>query len=447
MRDINRSIVIVCCYCRTSGKINGEESIPNQKFILKEYSNQEGYNIRGYIVDEAKSAFSNQRREGYEELMRLIDNKKVDCVLVTFFNRLARRAEDLLNILLLMKSKDIECISVSQNKRLSTMSHYEIAFEAIMTEEEDKSITRRIHSSKDRSRKQGEYLTNPAIGYARDEKRHLNIVEADAKIVRDIFNRFLEGQTTKLIAKQLNELGIAGRKWSTHNVEGLLTNPIYSGKLYKREVGEDLTVSFELLSSVEHDAIIDEQTFFKVVEVINEGKRKRGKRTYSKQGHLFKGVLCCPVCNNKMQANTDYYRCTNKKCSFKSVRKDRIEGLLLEYIKEIDKKPDSFKFARQKVHKHTMKINSLKSEMAMLKQKFSIGKINVNTLKEHMFRITLEIKALQDKVDYGVYQEEDVTFSELIEERRFEGLNDLMIRRKLTLTLEKEGNSYRIKKL
>jgi DNA invertase Pin-like site-specific DNA recombinase len=176
MKEFLRQILIVWSYCRTSGKVNGEASIPNQKMMLREFAEKEGLHIRGELVDEAKSASREHIREGFEELLHLINNNKVDVVLVTFFNRLARRAEDMLNILLLMKSKNIECISVIQGKRLSRMSNYEIAFEAIMAEEENKSITRRIHSTKYSNRSKGEYLTKPAIGYERDENRHLIVV-------------------------------------------------------------------------------------------------------------------------------------------------------------------------------------------------------------------------------------------------------------------------------
>jgi len=164
-----RTILIVWGYCRTSGKVNGEESIPNQKMQIEEFTDKEGYVLKGFLEDEAKSAYQGHRREGYETLLTLINQGKVDVIVVSFFNRLARKAEDMLNILLLLKSKNIECISVGQGKRLSMMSHNEIAIEAIMAEEEDKNLTRRIHHSKEISIAKGEYLTNPALGYRRNE--------------------------------------------------------------------------------------------------------------------------------------------------------------------------------------------------------------------------------------------------------------------------------------
>jgi site-specific DNA recombinase len=447
MKELFRSLLIVWGYCRTSGKVNGEESIPKQKMLLKEFADKEGYNIRGFIEDEAKSAYKNIRREGYEELVRLINTDQVNCVLVTFFNRLARRAEDLLKILLLMKSKNIECISVTQNKRLSRMSSYEIAFEALMTEEEDKSITRRIHSSKEISLYKGEYLNKPALGYTRNEKRRLIIVPEEAKIVKDIFNEYLAGKPTKEIAKRLNESKVANRNWSSHSVEVLLTNPIYTGKIYRRKEEEDYTVNYELLSPVEHEAIINEEIFFKVAEEINERKRKKGKRTYKKHHHLFKGVLCCPICNKKMRASLLYYTCSNENCIFTSIRKDKIETRLLEFVKSLDRRPDNINSLRQKVRKYTMQLNKLQSDMDKLKQQFAINQINEYTFKEGMFRIGQEIKALQDKIDYGVFQEVDATYSELIDHHKFKELTELMIKRKLTLTFLEEGNTYKIKKL
>lgn len=88
------------------------------------------------------------------------------------------------------------------------------------------------------------------MGYRRGEDGIPEIVEAEAKIVRGIFRRFLEGATSTMIAKELNEAGIpcpacknrlgedeigaeqADRKkarWSASTVESILTNEKYKG--------------------------------------------------------------------------------------------------------------------------------------------------------------------------------------------------------------------------
>jgi len=72
VKELLRNILIVWGYCRTSGKVNGEDSIPNQRVQINEFSDTEGYVIRGFLEDEAKSAFKGHRREGFETLLSLI---------------------------------------------------------------------------------------------------------------------------------------------------------------------------------------------------------------------------------------------------------------------------------------------------------------------------------------------------------------------------------------
>lgn len=446
MKELLRTILIVWGYCRTSGKVNGEESIPNQKIQIEEFTDKEGYVLRGFLEDEARSAYQGKKREGYETLLTLINQGKVDVIVVTFFNRLARKSEDMLNILLLLKSKNIECISVGQGKRLSMMSHNEIAIEAIMAEEEDKNLTRRIHTSKGISIAKGEYLTKPALGYRRNAIRSLEIVDEEAEVVRSIYNYYLEGIPPKEIAKLLNTTQAAGRKWTTQTVEDLLTNPVYTGKYVKRKILEDGTVEFEKLSSSEHEPLVDEEIFYRVAQGINEGRRKRGKKKYKKHHHLFKGVLCCPQCHKTMRASVLYYSCPNENCPFSTIRKDRIESRLLEFVKSLDRRPD-VNSVRQKVYNYTTHINRLRSDMERLKQQFAINKINQNTFGEEMFKKTQEIKEVQERIDYSVYQSDDTTYSELIDHQRTEELLGLMLRRKLRLTFIQEGNHYKIEKL
>lgn len=446
MKELLRNILIVWGYCRTSGKVNGEDSIPNQRMQINEFSDTEGYVIRGFLEDEAKSAFKGHRREGFETLLLLINQGKVDVVVVTFFNRLARKAEEMLDILLLLKSKNIECISVGQGKRLSRMGHNEIAIEAIMAEEEDKNLTRRIYNSKAISISRGEYLTKPALGYIRNEKRHLEIVGYEATVVKSIFNYYIKGTSTKQIAMLLNTTQAAGRKWSGHTVEEVLTNPVYTGKHIRRNIQEDGTVEFEKLSSGEHEPIIDEKTFYMIVEEINEKRRRIEKRKYKKHHHLFKGIICCPRCYKIMRASPLYYTCPNENCAFSSIRKDRIESHLLEFVKSLDRRPD-INSVRQRIHKYTTQINRLWLDMDRLKQQFAINKINQKTFSEEMFKKGQDIKKVQEKIDYGVYQSDDTTYTELIDHQKMEELSDLMLRRKLILTFTQEGNHYKIEKL
>lgn len=56
-----------------------------------------------------------------------------------------------------------------------------------MAEEEDQNLTRRIFNSKKISISKGEHLTKLALGYRKNEKRHLEIVGKEATVVKRIF--------------------------------------------------------------------------------------------------------------------------------------------------------------------------------------------------------------------------------------------------------------------
>lgn len=77
-------------YARTSGAINPEASIPTQKTQIEEYCQRNGIILREIFVDACKSGTTVVGRTAYYEMNRLIERERIDCMLVTYLDRLSR---------------------------------------------------------------------------------------------------------------------------------------------------------------------------------------------------------------------------------------------------------------------------------------------------------------------------------------------------------------------
>lgn len=112
-------------YLRTSGEVNPDHSIQTQKRLVDRYAKKHGLEIVEYLIDEKKTGL-NQNREGFQKLLTLIEKDLVEVILVPYFDRIGRNDFEVSLFLMKLKKREIECISVGEQKFLSMMGEQEI---------------------------------------------------------------------------------------------------------------------------------------------------------------------------------------------------------------------------------------------------------------------------------------------------------------------------------
>lgn len=105
-------IKITAIYVRTS-TLKQEKGLESQQRALIEYCDRK--EIRNYRVfeDEGISG-SKAKRPALDELMKLVDEGKVEAVLVYSFSRMARSTRHLLEALETFRQKDVNFISITE---------------------------------------------------------------------------------------------------------------------------------------------------------------------------------------------------------------------------------------------------------------------------------------------------------------------------------------------
>ena len=191
---------------------------------------------------------------------------------------------------------------------------------------------------------------------------------------------YIQGKGKSVIAKELNDMGVlspTGYKqtvlktnyinafnfsgeylWSGTTVSGILRNEMYLGHLIQ---GRKKMISYKIHKQIDvpkdqwivvknaHEAIIDEETFNKVQDIMSRDTRIKNDGT----GEVSKyaGFIKCADCKRAMlRKNTNnkyktyfYYVCrtyrtqSNIKCSKHTIRTDKLEKAVLEALnKQID---------------------------------------------------------------------------------------------------------------
>lgn len=137
------------------------------------------------------------------------------------------------------------------------------------------------------------------------QKRVL-VPNADAGIVRKIFRWYLDGYTTTQISKMLkDQFGIEKRATT---IASLLHNPSYAGILVQRKSytdgvrGKRIYTDEGIVSPYRHEAIISEEDFYRVQDILFERAHLVGKR---KGAVPLTGLIHCGRCGSTFVRHAD----------------------------------------------------------------------------------------------------------------------------------------------
>lgn len=339
-------------YARVSTEEQATEgySIAAQKEALQEYARLRQIDIVDQFVDEGRSGKSIDGRPQMQQLLQAAKEQKFDVVLIYKLDRLSRKTKDSLEIIETLDQHNIQLMSYSENIDTSTPGgkmFYTLL--SSFAEMERGTIIDRVKMGMTQRAKQGKWNGGVVFGYDNVNKE-LIINEAEAAIVKDIFELASRGHGYKKIAGELNRKGYKTKRkkeFSIGTVKGILENPVYIGKIRfnqhvdwseKRRRGKNANP--EIIDGT-HTPIISIQLW----EEVHLKKKKRSYRpTQSKKPFLLTKLLRCPVCGHGMVSGASngiyrFYQCGQYKakgstaCKAYSINADVAEKQVLEELR------------------------------------------------------------------------------------------------------------------
>lgn len=301
-----QSLKKVAIYCRVSTTHESQdESLDIQVKTLKQYV---ACNPKWmlYEVYTDKDSGGNVARYGFQKMIFDCYENRIDIVVVKTISRFARNTVDLLETVSRLKSLGVEIIFHQENLRTSeTDNDILISALSAIAQAESESTGEAIKWGLKRGFISGnsKLYSRKCFGYQQDENGDLIIDEKQAKVVRLIYDLYLNGSSIVSIIRELESQGIKSPQgkdtWSKRSIQTILTNEKYAGHVL---VGKTYSGDFpnnkqrqnrgeqeQFLMKNAHEPIIDEEMYDRVqveiqrrsnTEVVN-GKTKRKDRHYS----------------------------------------------------------------------------------------------------------------------------------------------------------------------
>jgi len=265
-------------------------SLQAQLNMLKQYCIKNNIEVFDIYADEGISG----QKEKRPEFQRMIkDSDKYQIVLVHKFDRFARKVELSSKIKSELRKKKVRVISITEPIEDSPIGFLQEGILDLLSEYYVRNLSVEVKKGLNERARQGLHKGLAPYGY-RNVNREIEIHQDEAKIVRLIFDMYLQGIGCTGIARKLQEMNVMtgrGLNFSFSGAHRILKNPFYAGKILHNG---------EILDGI-HEAIIDIEQYNKVQDEmsVRNTNPKVGRPSYRTWNYYFfylLDILKCEHC-------------------------------------------------------------------------------------------------------------------------------------------------------
>lgn len=433
---------IGAAYIRVSDERQDEYSPDSQLKKIREYAAKEGYIIPDEYVfyDDGISGRNVKKRDDFNRMIAMAKEKShpFETIFVWKFSRFARNQEQAILYKNLLRKNNVSVVSVSEP---IPEGHFGTLIERIIEwMDEFYSVNLGVEVSRGMNEKvsRGEPVVPPPFGYVMIDGKYFPDKESgNADIVREVFERYANGERQRALAIWLGDKGIRtkyGKRPDNRFIDYMLTNSTYIGKIRYTTDGSraisrrDLSNESIVEVNGHHEPIISMELWEKVQKVYAEQKKKYPKYARREQPieYMLKGLVRCSSCGGTLimasaksgKAKISTLQCHNYsrgQCRVShSVTMPKLEAALLEGLemalgeKQFNILPTKPKKSAPTEIDYDKLIEVEERRLARAREAYLAEIDTLEQYKEHKTKGEARIKELQAKRDKGNVEKIDV---------------------------------------
>lgn len=321
----------VAAYCRVS--TDEEEQLTSyeaqQTYYTDKIMTNPSWTMAGIFADEGITGTSAKKRREFQRMIKLCRQKRIDIILTKSISRFARNTLDCIKYVRELKELGIAVIFEKENiNTLESSSEMLLTMLSAFAQAESESISGNVGWGIRHAMREGRTAIHyrSLYGYEKGADGKPEIIPDEAEIVKDVYSRFLAGDSLRMIVDDLNERRIPSRaengEWNLSAVRRVLTNEIYRGDVIRQKTFTVDCISKKVMKNTgqremvlienNHEAIIDRRTFDAVQTELARRTAGRspskknaptGRSCYSAKYALSERLVCG-------ECGTMYQRCT-----------------------------------------------------------------------------------------------------------------------------------------
>jgi len=335
-------------------------SLDNQRERAEAYVASQGWSLIATRYDDGGFSGGTIERPAFKHLLSDAEAGEFDVIVCYRLDRISRSLVDFVKVHEFLERRRVALVSVTESINTST-PHGRMMVNVLLSfaQYERELIGERTKDKLSAARRKGKFTGgHPVLGFDLDPRGgQLLVNNAEAEMVREVFQLFLEKRSLVQVADELNRRAWTLKRWTTKDgkpygggrfdkvsLRRLLTNHAYIGKVeFEGEVYDG-----------EHAAIVAPKMFRDVLQVLAENHSTGGASHRNRYGALLRNILRCAACDSAMSfAPTKkggrlyrYYRCSRSmktgaaSCPTASIPADRIEALVVAQIRRVGASPE-----------------------------------------------------------------------------------------------------------
>ena len=224
----------VAAYCRVS--TDDEDQIKSYNSMVRYYTDliksNKQWVFAGVFADKAITGTKTDKREEFQLLIQECLSGNIDLVIAKSIPRFARNTLDTLKYVRMLRERNIAVYF--EVEKINTLKDGEFLLTILssVAQQEVENTSAYVKKGLKMKMKRGELVGfQGCLGYDYDVvTKSLSINEEGAETVRYIFDRYVAGAGSTMIARELNEQGIPtikGNPWTSTSVMGIIKNEKY----------------------------------------------------------------------------------------------------------------------------------------------------------------------------------------------------------------------------
>jgi site-specific DNA recombinase len=419
-------------YARYSSDNQREASIEDQVRLARAHIESRGWTYLHAYNDRAISGAS-ALRPGYQRLLADARDRQFDVVVAEALDRLSRDQEDVAALYKRLTFVGIRIVTLAEGE----VGELHVGLKGTMNALFLKDLAQKTRRGLEGRVREGRSAGGLCYGYTVVRETDMRgepvrggrrIDEAEAAVVRRIFEQFAAGMSANAIAKQLNAEGVPGPRgllWRDTAIRGhrqrgtgILNNELYIGRLVwnrLRYVKDPETGKRRSLRNGADDLVVEAVPDLRIVddELWHRVKLRQdeidgtpavqkikasGFWQRRRAAHLLTGLVHCGVCGGGYAAvGRDYLACSAARklgtCEHrKAIRRPDLEHLILDALKHRLMQPEAVRTFTAELH-------------AEINRSHRDGEVERARLQREHDRVKAKLEGLYDAIAEGLRTE------------------------------------------
>lgn len=432
----------IAIYARKSTESEDRQvqSLDDQLQILHDLAAREPYEVVE-VITEAKSAKEPNQRAGFNRLLQLIEEDRIEGILTWHINRLTRNLVDGGTLAHLLSSGRLRLIRTPDRSYRPEDNVLLLAIENGMATSYIHDLRRAVRRGMDSKAQRGWKPGQAPLGYINNwETREIDLDPVRAPLVRKAWDMLLTGgYSVEEVADHITKLGLTrkgkrsmGKPLSRTGWHNLFRNPFYTGSFLYRGT----------LTPGKHAPLVTRAEFELAQSLIARTTLRRSSR---QDWAAFSGIFTCAKCGcavvferkQKRLASTgetatyDYYHCSGMRgCQRASVSSRLIADQALKFADRVSISPSFAAWCEGAIAASLAAdrvTNSAKNEELTLRIRAQTERLDSLTLKfvdseitrdvYHRLKSALEAQIAEDKAQHTALANSADEIAELVKSR------------------------------